>query len=407
MAKVILKLMVAMTQKPLQLLRIACVLACIVSGLLTIADQMHPTQANTSVTAIQISLAGKVPLWAIILIESVGFGINAWSVWLVTRIEEVLAPRKRVLILIYVQVLFALFLFSLDTFYIVAAEIGLLFSLRYGIAWIVGLAATETTMYFSFPQTLYWLYPGGYGRMPLSLAIPVFSAASLVYHLLAYSMGRLGAREYRQGKELVAMQQIETESARLAERLSIARELHDSIGHHLTALSVHLQLATRLVSGNGASSVGEAYEITQSLLNDVRNVVTNLRDMNAAQLTAALNGMASTVPTPRIHVEVDSELGDIEPITSHVLFRCAQETITNAIRHSNARNLWLELRCSSAAYELNTHDDGKGVAHLRSGNGLNGIRERVADLGGEISIRTAPGNGFDLSVRIPHRKEAL
>lgn len=396
-----------MTQKPLQLLRIASVLACIVSGLLTIADQMHPTQANTSVTAIQIALAGKVPLWAIILIESVGFGINGWSVWLVTRIEEVLAPRKRILILIYVQVLFALFLFSLDTFYIVAAEIGLLFSLRYGIAWIVGLAAIETSMYFSFPQTLYWLYQGGYERMPLSLAIPVFSAASLVYHLLAYSMGRLGAREYRQGKELVAMQQIETESARLAERLSIARELHDSIGHHLTALSVHLQLATRLVSGNGASSVGEAYEITQSLLNDVRNVVTNLRDMNAAQLTAAMNAMASTVPTPRIHVDVDSELGDIEPITSHVLFRCAQETITNAIRHSNARNLWLELRRSSAAYELNTHDDGKGVAHLRSGHGLNGIRERVADLGGEITIRTAPGKGFDLSVRIPHRKEAL
>ena len=396
-----------MTQKPLQLLRIACVLACMVSGLLTIADQIHPTPASTSVTAIQIALAGKVPLWAIILIESVGFGVNGWSVWLVTRIEEVLAPRKRILVLIYLQVLLAFALFSLDTFYIVAVEIGLLFSLRYGIAWIVGLAASETTMNFGFPQTFYWLYPGAYGRMPLALAIPVFSTASLVYHLLAYSMGRLGAREYRQGKELAAMRQVETESARLAERLSIARELHDSVGHHLTALSVHLQLATRLVTGNGASSVGEAYDITQSLLQDVRNVVTNLRDMNAAQLTAAMNAMALSVPTPRIHVDIDSELGDIEPITSHVFFRCAQETITNAIRHSNARNLWLELRCTSAAYELNAHDDGKGVALLRSGNGLNGIRERVADLGGEMSIRTSPGKGFDLSVRIPHRKEAL
>jgi signal transduction histidine kinase len=396
-----------MTQKPFQLLRISGVLACVVSGLLTITDQIHMVPTNSSVTALQIALTGKLPLWTIILLEAFGFGINGWSVWLVTRIEEVLAPRKRILALIYVQVLLAFALFSLDTFYIVAAEIGLFFSLRYGIAWIVGLAVSETALYFSFPQALSWLYPGAYGKMAWTSTVPVFAAASLIYHLLAYSMGRLGAREYRQGKELAAMQQVETESARLAERLSIARELHDSVGHHLTALSVHLQLASRLVTGNGASAVGEAYQITQSLLSDVRNVVTNLRDMDSAQLTAAINAMASSVPTPQIHVDVDSELDDIEPITNHVLFRCAQEAITNAIRHSNARNLWLEVRHSSVGYELKAHDDGKGVALLRSGNGLNGIRERVADLGGDILIRTAPGKGFELTVKIPHRKEAL
>jgi signal transduction histidine kinase len=397
--------MEAMNRNSFLLLRIPFVLACAITGLLTVLRELRPLQQVVSVSGIQILLAGRAPLWVIVSLETLGFIFFGWATWQVTRPEEILATNKRTLVLLGMQVLLAFLLTSSDLTYVLAVEIGLLFPLPEGAFYIVGQAAAECAMYLVFPRA-----PTGYHldiHIPVYARMLIMSLFSVTYHLLSYSMGRLITQNYRQGKVLEAMQQVENESTRLAERLSISRELHDSIGHHLTALSVHLQLATRLVAGSGASSVDEAYQITRSLLNDVRSVVADLRGMDIAQLTAAMNAMAASIPTPKIQVDIDLGLSNIEPFTSHVLFRCAQEAITNAIRHSSAQNLWIKIQYSSSDYELEAHDDGKGVALLHPGNGLNGIRERVADLGGELSISTAPGKGFGVSVKIPRRSETL
>lgn len=388
---------------PLQLLRIAGLLACLNSALLTLSWKFFSTQDHSPRNILEMVLANKFPGWFIFAIEISSYTIYALVLWRVTRAGEIAAPRKSSLLLIAVQFVLTFLLFSFDVSYMVAAELGLLFPLRIGAVWLMAQSAMETASFFAFSPLLSWLYPSAVMKVPKPVGAAIGYLTSLTYYSLAYSFGRMGAREQRQRRELAALQKMEVESVRFADRVAIARDLHDSMGHHLSALSVHLQLASRLATGAATESVAQAYQLAKELLTDVRGVVSDLRGTDAVQLSMALKAIADSIPTPKIHVEVASEFTAIEPVASHALFRCVQETITNTIRHSSARNLWIELRYGASGYELETRDDGKGVEHLKFGNGLSGIRERIEDLGGELSIKTAPGEGFRMIAKVPQR----
>ncbi len=386
---------------PLQLLRIAGLLACLNSALLTLSVELFSPPGVSRRNILEIALAGTIPGRVIFATEIVAYVIYGLVLWRVTRPEEIASPQRRTLLLIAVQMALTFFLFSFDVFYMVAAELGLLFPLRVAGAWIAAQSAMETATYFAYSHLLYWLYPPEVMRLPRPMGIAIVCMTSLTYYSLAYSFGRLGSREERQRRELAALQKMEVENVRVADRLAIARELHDSMGHHLAALSVHLQLASRLVTGDASQSVDQAYQLAKELLTDVRTAVSHLRGTDAVQLSMALKAIAGSVPTPKIHFEVAPEFIAIEPVASHVLFRCVQETVTNTIRHSGARNLWIQLRHVASGYELKAKDDGKGVKDVHFGNGLTGIRERIEELGGELSVETALGEGFALTVKVP------
>ncbi|MGH8212818.1 MAG: ATP-binding protein, partial [Rhodanobacteraceae bacterium] len=84
------------------------------------------------------------------------------------------------------------------------------------------------------------------------------------------------------------------------------------------------------------------------------------------------------------------------------LLRCTQEIVTNAVRHAGARHLWLRFeRTPAGMLALKAHDDGRGAAELKPGNGLIGMRERLAEVGGELSIHTARDRGFSLEASLP------
>lgn len=391
-------------RQPLRILRIAGLLACVNSGVMVLSTEYYTRYERHNL--LEMLLAGRTPDWMNIGLQLVGYSIYAWALWRVTRPEEIASPDKWAVLLVATQILLTVLLFSFDVFYMVAAEVGLLFSIRVGAIWILSQAMIEALAFFSYPQQLSWLYPVEVSRMPRLMAVAMVGFTALTYYFLAYSMGRLGVREERQRRELAALQHMEAESARLSDRLAIARELHDSMGHHLTAISVHLQLASRLVAGEGADSVSESYQLAQALLRDVRGVVSGLRDTGTGHLADKLKAMAASVRVPEVHVEVDSGFADVEPHLNHVLFRCAQETITNAIRHSSARNLWISLRSTRGGYELEARDDGNGASGIHFGNGLNGMRERIENLGGYLGVSSQPGKGFEVLVTIP-RKESF
>jgi signal transduction histidine kinase len=147
--------------------------------------------------------------------------------------------------------------------------------------------------------------------------------------------------------------------------------------------------------------------LSRLLLSDVRTVVTDLRDLNAVRLAEALRTLASNVQTPTIHLDIDPVMEDgLPPLVSHALFRCVQEIITNTIRHSGARNLWIKLVSANRRYELHSRDDGRGAAQLAWGNGLTGMRERVEELGGSMTLKTRAGAGFAVTVGLPEREVA-
>ena len=96
-----------------------------------------------------------------------------------------------------------------------------------------------------------------------------------------------------------------------------------------------------------------------------------------------------------------------DPVRAQVLLRCAQEVITNSVRHAEARNLWVRLRLEDEGVELRARDDGRGVANFRPGNGLLGMQERLRDLGGTLDVITAAGKGFSLRAWAPLEADTL
>src|SRR5690606_25574108 len=135
---------------------------------------------------------------------------------------------------------------------------------------------------------------------------------------------------------------------------------------------------------------------------DVREAVSRLRTDDAAiDMAATLRPLADNTAGLRIRLDLPEPflLDDAE--RAHVLLRCTQEIITNAQRHAQASELRLRYRFEGRTLRLQADDDGRGAEAPVAGNGLRGMRERLAAYGGEVAIATRPGAGFSLDLRLP------
>ena len=245
-------------------------------------------------------------------------------------------------------------------------------------------------------------------RMPLfealmqSLLYAGFSLFIYVTSLVARQQAQARDEQRRLNAELRATRALLAESARVNERTRISRELHDLLGHHLTALSLNLEVASHMTQGRAQEHVRQANTLARLLLTDVREAVSQLRDSSGGiDLAAALRPLADHVPSLDITLEVESPLAIDDPERAHVMLRCTQEIITNAVRHAGARHLRIRVRRESGAVVLEAVDDGQGADGLVPGNGLRGMRERVQQCGGTLEIQTRRGEGFRLRLSIP------
>lgn len=201
--------------------------------------------------------------------------------------------------------------------------------------------------------------------------------------------------------ELRATRSLLADSARVGERLRISRELHDLLGHHLTALSLNLEVAGHLSQGRVQEHVRQAHTLARLLLTDVREAVSTMRGEERLDLEAALRALVEGVPGLEVELRIDQSLDIDDPERAQVLLRCAQEILTNALRHARAHKLWLVLGRSSDELWLSARDDGVGSAGFTPGNGLSGMRERLATVGGRVEVTTAPGQGFRVDLHLP------
>ena len=207
----------------------------------------------------------------------------------------------------------------------------------------------------------------------------------------------------RLNSELRATRALLAESSRISERMRIARDLHDLVGHHLTALSLNLEVAGHLVVNPAASDhVTRARSTANQLLTDVREVVSELRDDEGIQLTDALRDLTEGVPGLTVHLELPPRFAVGDSRRAQVLLRCTQEIITNAVRHARARHLWLCFEENAGGMlVLKAHDDGCGALEVKPGNGLRGMRERLAEVGGQLAIHAQRNQGFSLEASLP------
>lgn len=214
------------------------------------------------------------------------------------------------------------------------------------------------------------------------------------------------------------------EASRAQERLRISRDLHDTVGHQLTALALNLEVAARQAEGPVAERVGLCRTMAGDLLRDVRAVVGQLRDDPADDSSAPvaptvgsrpeatapdqvdggrarLLAMAKAVPRPTVHLEIDPHLRLTDDARGTAVLRCVQETITNAARHSGAENLWVSVEELDGSVTVTARDDGVGRAEVIPGNGLRGMAERFDVLGGAVAWFSGPQGGFTLQASLP------
>lgn len=276
---------------------------------------------------------------------------------------------------------------------LVALVLGGLLPRRAAFAWIFVQSAALLAAV--------WLHWGWHWAVVLTFAY-------LPFQLIAAEATRLLSEETAARESLAAAnvelqgtRELLARTSREAERARIAREVHDLLGHNLTALSLNLEIASQLTQGDARARVETAQSVTKLLLGDLRATVGALRQADCPDLRDAIHKLANGIPRPRIHIDYDAGLSVEDPQVGEVVLRCAQEIVTNTMRHARAENLWLDVRRSNGAIEIHARDDGRGATSVESGHGLAGMRERFEERGGTLSVETAPGRGFAITAVLP------
>jgi len=227
--------------------------------------------------------------------------------------------------------------------------------------------------------------------------------------LLTFALGWLASRERRSRQalaakhaELLATQVLLADTIRESERLRIARDLHDSTGHHLTALKLHLDLARRKAGEQADASLLTAHELSRELLAQVRAVVAAERAEVGVDLRLALERLCAGIPQPAITLRMAAGMPAPAPAVAHALFCCVQEALSNAVRHADAASLVIDIAMRDGQLRAAIEDDGAGRGAAQDGNGLRGMRERLALLGGELEAADLPLRGFGLRITLPN-----
>nr|WP_246232116.1 histidine kinase [Nakamurella aerolata] len=197
---------------------------------------------------------------------------------------------------------------------------------------------------------------------------------------------------------LHATRELLAASTRSGERTRIARDLHDVLGHQLTALALELEVAAHTADPGTAQHIKRALRTAKSMLTEVRATVGALRDRGES-VQEALLCITNGVTAPQIDLTVDaSSIRSPEVRTAVVLG--VQEIVTNAIRHAQARTLRVDVRTESGSMiVIDASDDGIARDPILAGNGLTGMRERFESLGGSVHFSVA--GGFRITAMVP------
>ncbi|WP_448568288.1 sensor histidine kinase [Thalassotalea ganghwensis] len=250
---------------------------------------------------------------------------------------------------------------------------------------------------------------------PLSLDENVWVNASLftVFNLFAiFISDRL--RQVKKAKEqsahlvreLKATQQLLAITSKRDERMRIARDLHDVIGHHLTALSLQLEVAQQLSPAPANTHIIRAQSITRLLLSDVREAVSELRTEKVLDIKAALAALTADIDGITINLHISNQLTINDARVAEAIFRAIQEALTNILKHSNASTCEIRLERVNDIINLKVHDNGAPTKEIKLGNGLQGMHERVHHLDGQVRI-TTNSSGCCLTITLPDPQEYL
>ncbi len=279
--------------------------------------------------------------------------------------------------------------------------------------WRWSLATVGVVVLFQLSRNAWQIFlpaqlPPGISQRELLLALLAGALEIIAWHAFALLAAVLILRiaEDRQrllrlNYEMQGAQLFLEESSRLAERLRISRELHDSLGHHLTSLNLQLEVAGHLPDAEIRPKLAQAQYLAKLLLADIRSSVSDWQAEHPTALPQALALLREEMTEVAIHLDIQSPLPSLPAGVAHTLFRAAQEAITNSVRHGDATRVELYVTHDTHHVRLRVRDNGAGCADIHPGNGLRGIAARLQSLAGRLDYASSPGTGFTLEIQIP------
>jgi two-component system, NarL family, sensor histidine kinase UhpB len=200
--------------------------------------------------------------------------------------------------------------------------------------------------------------------------------------------------------------------AQEAERRRIAQELHDQIGQDLTAVVLELKRVQTRVTPEEAETLADAQELARESLEDLRRISHQLRPvaLDDLGLSSAIAALCADI-TRRTGFQIDFAGADgalpaIDHDTELAIYRVAQESITNAVRHSGGTRVEVSLTADGGGLVLHVADDGSGFEPPPRGGGIRGMRERALAIGGRLTVGTENGGGA-VTLRVPNGPGAV
>ncbi|HEY2398650.1 MAG TPA: sensor histidine kinase [Solirubrobacteraceae bacterium] len=239
---------------------------------------------------------------------------------------------------------------------------------------------------------------------------------------LALLLAALAAGDARRGRlALVQARALEAEREREAaavhrfdeERLRLAHELHDTIAHTLVGINTQAAAAAHLQRGRPDESLDALNAIVHSSADALAELRSTLKAVRPAadepplRPTLSLGDLPELVQGVRaagleVDLEVDAEADGVPAATAHGAYRIVQESLTNVLRHSNAEHAFVRVALDDGHLAVEVRDDGRSApAHATAGQGVRGMTERAAALGGRCEAAQAPDGGWRVRASLP------
>lgn len=226
-----------------------------------------------------------------------------------------------------------------------------------------------------------------------------FTVFSIVMMGTQLKEARGREREQAINRELRATQALLAEASKQDERSRIARNIHDLLGHHLTALTINLQVAERQTTGEAQQVIQKSRSIAQLLLADVREAVSALRESDNLDIAAALAALHTDIPNKVVNIKCQPELRIRQVEVAEVVIFIVKEALTNFMKHSSGDCFTAYINNAPGEVIVRADDNGISASAITFGNGLKGMHERVTAVSGDLTINT--DNGVTLLARIP------
>jgi two-component system, NarL family, sensor histidine kinase UhpB len=195
-------------------------------------------------------------------------------------------------------------------------------------------------------------------------------------------------------------------SAQEAERRRVGQELHDEVGQTLTAVLLELKRVADHAPPNVREELHQVQETTRDSLDEIRRIARRLRPgvLEELGLISALKALATELSTHSgltVRRRFDQDLPPLPGEAELVIYRVAQEAITNTARHARARQLELAFTRTGDGVQLRVRDDGRGLNGAREGAGIRGMRERALLIGADLCVGAAADGGAEVRLLIP------